>query len=195
MYCNCVPLCSAQGAVASNDEKVTWMRLNVSDDEVTMRIGSEAQVHCTTCMYWLKRSQRYMYRVLVHVYTYICIYLYIIMYLQNYLGQGSDRVDWGEKAFVNLSISPSFYLSIKSFLCLICSLHSSSPSLLSLSLLSSPSPSLPHSLPSPSSSPGYWLVNVMADPSLSTTMASTQLARAAFIKNEPLPKDDMVQEI
>ena len=49
MYCNCVPLCSAQGAVASNDEKVTWMRLNVSDDEVTMRIGSEAQVHCTTC--------------------------------------------------------------------------------------------------------------------------------------------------
>ena len=39
---------------------------------------------------------------------------------------------------------------------------------------------------------GYWFVHVTDDPSVSTTMADSELTRKNFIANTPLPPDDMV---
>jgi hypothetical protein len=40
---------------------------------------------------------------------------------------------------------------------------------------------------------GYWFVQVAADPSVSTSMAYTELSRMSFITNSPLPPDDKNQ--
>jgi hypothetical protein len=40
---------------------------------------------------------------------------------------------------------------------------------------------------------GYWFVQVAADPSVSTSMAFTELSRMSFITNSPLPPDDKNQ--